>query len=125
MIGYVTLGTNDYDRALEFYDALLGEIGSARVLSNDYITLWGNKAGGAMIGVIKPHDKQDASVGNGVMPAILVQDASTVARLHAKARELGGLDEGTPGPRGDNASSFAYVRDLDGNKLAFYCNWLT
>ncbi len=30
MIGYVTLGTNDLDRARGFYDALLGELGASR-----------------------------------------------------------------------------------------------
>ena len=32
MIGYVTLGTNDLPRAKAFYDALLGEIGIARIM---------------------------------------------------------------------------------------------
>ena len=27
MLGYVTLGTNDFDRAAKFYDALLAEMG--------------------------------------------------------------------------------------------------
>jgi catechol 2,3-dioxygenase-like lactoylglutathione lyase family enzyme len=27
MIGYITLGTNDLDRAVAFYDALLAEMG--------------------------------------------------------------------------------------------------
>ena len=31
MIGYVTLGTNDLQRAAAFYDALLGEIGAKRI----------------------------------------------------------------------------------------------
>ncbi len=29
MIGYVTVGTNDFARACAFYDALLGEMGGA------------------------------------------------------------------------------------------------
>jgi catechol 2,3-dioxygenase-like lactoylglutathione lyase family enzyme len=28
MIGYVTLGTNDLERAAQFYDSLLSEIGA-------------------------------------------------------------------------------------------------
>jgi len=32
MIGYVTLGTNDVDRAAAFYDALLGTIGAKRFM---------------------------------------------------------------------------------------------
>ena len=30
MIGYVTLGTNSFNQAAEFYDALLAEIGAKR-----------------------------------------------------------------------------------------------
>lgn len=32
MIGYVTLGTDDLDRARTFYDALLGTIGAKRLM---------------------------------------------------------------------------------------------
>jgi len=35
MIGYVTLGTNDLDRAARFYDALLGEIGARRMMQGE------------------------------------------------------------------------------------------
>ena len=32
MIGYVTLGTNNLNRAAEFYDALLAELGATRFM---------------------------------------------------------------------------------------------
>ena len=32
MIGYVTLGTNDLNRAAGFYDALLAELGATRFM---------------------------------------------------------------------------------------------
>ena len=35
MLGYVTLGTNDLDRARAFYDALLGELGATRKMQFD------------------------------------------------------------------------------------------
>jgi predicted lactoylglutathione lyase len=43
-----------------------------------------------------------------------------VDRLYAKALELGASDEGAPGQRIENVFYGAYVRDPDGNKLAFY-----
>ena len=52
------------------------------------------------------------------MVAIMLNDTETVTRLHAKAIELGGQDEGEVGPRA--GMTFGYFRDLDGNKLAFY-----
>ena len=32
MIGYVTLGTNDLEKAAQFYDALLAEVGGKRFM---------------------------------------------------------------------------------------------
>ena len=43
-----------------------------------------------------------------------------VQLLHAKALELGGTDEGAPGPRGEHGFYGGYFRDLDGNKLNAY-----
>lgn len=40
--------------------------------------------------------------------------------VHAKALELGGTDEGAPGPRGEQFYA-GYFRDLDGNKLNAFC----
>ena len=54
------------------------------------------------------------------MIAVMVDDAETVAALHAKALELGAADDGEPGPRGGGGMVFCYIRDLDGNKVAFY-----
>jgi len=120
MIGYTTLGTNDLEKAAAFYDALFADLGLKKITPNDRLVMWSSKAGAAMLGVIKPFDGKPASVGNGTMVALLVDDAETVAKLHAKALELGGGDEGAVGPRGGGGMTFGYVRDLDGNKLAFY-----
>lgn len=120
MIGYTTLGTNQFEKAGQFYDELLGELGAKRLMADDHIVVWANNDGHGMVAIIKPADGQPATVGNGVMVALAVQDLDTIKRLHAKALELGGTDEGEPGPRGE-VMSFGYARDLDGNKLAFYC----
>ncbi|PHQ69645.1 MAG: glyoxalase [Sneathiella sp.] len=121
MIGYATLGTNDLERASGFYDALLAEIGATRIMADDHITVWGTKPGNGMLAVIKPYNGEKATVGNGSMAAILVDNPETVSKLHAKALSLGGADEGAPGPRGSGQMDFGYCRDLEGHKLAFYC----
>jgi hypothetical protein len=41
--------------------------------------------------------------------------------VHRKALELGATDEGPAGSRGIPGFSAGYFRDLDGNKLNFYC----
>lgn len=126
MIGYVTLGTDDLDRARAFYDALLGTIGATRLMqfSDDDggFTMWGISMAKPAIVVTKPYDKRPANCGNGNMIAIVMDDRAKVDAFHAKALELGGSDEGAPGYRGDPKFGyyFAYCRDPDGHKLAAF-----
>jgi len=116
MIGYVTLGTNDLNRAGKFYDALLAELGAKRFMETPRSISWsGGPTGG--LGVCLPFDGKPASVGNGVMVALAAGSQAKVDALYRKAMELGGTDEGPPGPRGSGGYYAAYFRDLDGNKL--------
>jgi len=120
MIGYVTLGTNDIQRAAKFYDALLGSIGAVRMMESDSFIAWSAPGGGPAVSVIKPFDKKPATVGNGVMVALAMDSKAKVDALYKKAIQLGAKDEGAPGPRGDNFYA-GYFRDPDGNKLnAFF-----
>lgn len=119
MIGYVTLGTNKMDEAAAFYDALLGELGAKRMMEADTFIAWATSPGAPAISIIRPADGNAATVGNGVMVAIAVDSTQKVDALHAKALELGGTDEGAPGPRMENFYA-GYFRDLDGNKLNFF-----
>ena len=120
MIGYVTLGTNDMARAASFYDALLAELGGKRAMEMETFIAWGAAPGGPMLAVIKPFDKKPATVGNGLMVALAASSKEQVQAIHRKALELGGQDEGAPGPRGDGFYA-GYFRDLDGHKLnAFF-----
>ena len=120
MIGYVMLGTNDLPRAKAFYDALLGEIGAKQLMDFGRSVAYGVSMDKPALGVGLPFDGKPATVGNGVMVAIAVDSKEKVDRLHRKALELGGKDEGAPGPRFENFYA-GYFRDLDGNKLnAFF-----
>jgi catechol 2,3-dioxygenase-like lactoylglutathione lyase family enzyme len=120
MIGYVTLGTNDLPRAAKFYDALFAEIGAGRFMDTERFIAWGTGANSPGVCVIIPNDGKPATVGNGVMVAIAMDSREKVDRLYKKAIELGGTDEGPAGPRGDHFYA-GYFRDLDGNKLNFFC----
>jgi catechol 2,3-dioxygenase-like lactoylglutathione lyase family enzyme len=124
LIGYTLVGTNDMQRTLAFYDALFGAVGVGRMLELPQLAGWGVSWNKPIFGVALPADGQPASPGNGAMVALGQRTRAKVRTLHAKALELGGTDEGTPGVRGQegfNAFYAAYVRDLDGNKLCFYC----
>lgn len=117
MIGYVTLGTNDLQRAAPFYDAIAAEMGVARMMDFETFIAWGAPGGAAGIGLAKPFDGNVATVGNGVMVALEAKDSAQVDRLYRIAMDNGGTCEGPPGPRGDGGFYAAYFRDLDGNKL--------
>ncbi|MBN1239031.1 MAG: VOC family protein [Gammaproteobacteria bacterium] len=120
MIGYVTIGTNDLERAAKFYDALLGELGAKRFMEMDRLIAWSSGDGSPGIGVCKPYDGKQACVGNGSMVALAVGSPEKVQQLYEKALELGGTDEGAPGLRFGTFYA-AYFRDPDGNKLNAFC----
>ena len=120
MIGYVTLGTNDFPKATAFYDALFAELGAKRIMETDHFVGWGTAMDQPLLMVFIPENGKDASVGNGVMVALQADSSESIDRWYAKAIELGATSEGEPGPRGDNFYA-AYFRDLDGNKLNFFC----
>lgn len=120
MIGYVTLGTNDLQRGAKFYDALLSEIGATRFMEADTFIAWAVEPGQPSVAISKPFNGDVATVGNGVMVALAVETPAQVNALYAKAIELGATDEGAAGPREEGFYA-GYFRDLDGNKLNFFC----
>ena len=120
MIGYVVLGTNDLGRAASFYDELLAEMGVSRMMEfGERGYAWGTAMDKPMLCIMTPYDGQPATVGNGVMAGIAADSREQVDRIHKRALELGGADEGPPGLRAEGGEGFyaAYFRDLDGNKL--------
>lgn len=120
MIGYVTLGTNDLGKAAAFYDELFNVIDGKRFMEEDQFVAWVVDPEKPGIAATRPFDGKPATVGNGTMVAIAVDTPDKVDALHAKALELGGSDEGAPGPRGGPFYA-GYFRDLDGNKLNAFC----
>lgn len=120
MINYVMVGTNRFDEAVTFYDALMTDMGATRVYATARNVGWGWGIGTSMFIVTKPFDERKATIGNGSMVAFDVATAELVDALHAKALALGGTSEGEPGPRGEHLY-VGYCRDLDGNKFNFIC----
>ncbi|MEM9841478.1 MAG: VOC family protein [Pseudomonadota bacterium] len=116
MLAYVTLGTNDTEKALAFYDAVLAEMGAKRFFDNGRLYFYGTAPGQAMLAIGGPYDEASASCGNGVMPALGVADTETVDRVYAKALALGAPSEGEPGQRLPTFYG-AYFRDPDGHKI--------
>ena len=120
MIGYVTLGTNDFEASVAFYDALFASVGIERLWRHGHMAAWGISRSEPALSIATPFDGGPATAGNGTMVALRVFDRAAVDTLHAKSLELGGTNEGAPGPRGDHGFYGGYFRDLDGNKLNAY-----
>ena len=121
MIAYQMVGTNNLEKAIAFYDALLAELGASRFMEEeDVFVAWSTSPGAPGFCVTIPYDGQKARAGNGVMTAFAAKSPAHVDALHALALELGASDEGKPGPRGEQFYA-AYARDLDGNKFNFFC----
>lgn len=116
-LGYITLGTNDLEKAAAFYDELLGSIGHKRLFEDDNgFIAWGTSMEGPVFAITPPFDGNPATVGNGVMAAFNLDSKEAVDAFYAKGLELGGSDEGAPGQRIEGFYA-GYFRDLDGNKL--------
>jgi catechol 2,3-dioxygenase-like lactoylglutathione lyase family enzyme len=121
MIGYVTLGTNDLDRAVAFYDELLAVLGARRFMEDPgHFVAWAVAPDKPAISVTRPFDGKPATVGNGVMVALAVTSKDMVHKVYDKAIALGAQDEGPAGPRFEGFYA-GYFRDLDGNKLNVFC----
>jgi predicted lactoylglutathione lyase len=119
MIGYVTLGVNDLDRAAAFYDAIAKVLGHGRLATSDRMVMWGTPGAGAMFCAIKPYDEGRATAGNGAMVGFTADTEEQVHKIYDNALANGGSDEGPPGARSETFYG-AYFRDPEGNKLVVY-----
>jgi predicted lactoylglutathione lyase len=120
MIGYVTIGVNDMEKAKQFYTELLKDLGAKILMDMGSIAFIGANMKSPMLAVCEPFNKSDPQPGNGNMIAIDGGSKENVKELYNKAISLGATCEGAPGQRIKDMFYGAYFRDLDGNKLAFF-----
>lgn len=135
MFAYVCLGTGDLPAARVFYDAVLAPLGlhPCGEPGDEHWAGWAASEAPATGGPVptlwlcRPYDGGSASVGNGTMVALQAPSWAAVDAFHDAALRHGGRSEGAPGLRPQYAADFyaAYVRDLDGNKLAAVCRGFT
>ncbi|WP_304171927.1 VOC family protein [Phenylobacterium aquaticum] len=122
MIGYVTIGALDVEAALPFYDAVFGAMDRERSFFQGGWAGYGPKGGDADTYICPPFDGEPARAGNGIMIGFLAPSKDAVDAAHAAALASGGQDEGAPGPRPADSTSFygAYFRDPTGNKFCVF-----
>jgi catechol 2,3-dioxygenase-like lactoylglutathione lyase family enzyme len=121
-LGFTTVGTNDIDRAFEFYDRVFATISVYPCYTIGKLRYYGMawENGGPIFGVTKPINREMATVGNGNMTAFIVETDELVDHMYAAAINYGGHCAGAPAVLNQDDSQRvygAYFRDIDGNKF--------
>ena len=111
LANYITIGTNNLERAKNFYDELFCDLHVKSFKPNERSIFWTIPGDDTMFAVFVPYDGEEASAGNGNMTGFTMKTEEDVNNLYEKAISLGAIDEGAPGQR---ATGFygGYVRDL-------------
>lgn len=123
MFSHVMVGTNDIEKAQEFYTKVLGALGAGDPMPNESAT--GHKRlfwmhNGGVFGVSEPIDSEPATCANGATIGFACDSLEQVKAFHDAGVAAGGVSiEDPPGLRESTMGNLhlAYVRDLDGNKL--------
>ena len=117
ILSHVSLGTDDFDRAVAFYDKVLPTLGCQRIMEHPGAVAYGKEY--PEFWVQKPLDGRPAEAGNGTHVGFMAASKEAVREFHAAALAAGGTDDGAPGPRAEYGEPYygCFVRDLDGHKI--------
>lgn len=117
ILSHVSIGTNDFKRAIAFYDAVLATLGCRQIMEHPGAIAYGKQY--PEFWIHAPFDGNKASVGNGSHFGFVATSKDMVHAFHAAALAMGGKDEGAPGPRADYGAPYygCFIRDLDGHKI--------
>ena len=117
IVSHVSIGTNNFDRAVAFYDRVFAALGCKQIVKYPGAVAYGRQF--PEFWVQKPIDGKPATVGNGSHIGFIANSKDAVHAFHKAALEAGGTDDGAPGPRPDYGEAYygCFVRDLDGNKI--------
>jgi len=120
MIGFVMIGTNDLNKSIKFYDALLEMIDLKRIVTKKKYAGYSSKEKTEDIEfyITNPINKEKATYGNGTQISFVVNSKETVDKFYNLGIKLGGKDEGAPGIR--SGDYYCYIRDLDKNKICAF-----
>ena len=118
VVSHVSIGTNDFDRAVAFYDRVLAVFGCRQIVSHPGVAVGYGKQF-PEFWVQLAFDGGEASVGNGTHVAFLAPSKEGVHEFHRIALEAGATDDGGPGDRPLYGAPYygAFVRDPDGHKI--------
>jgi catechol 2,3-dioxygenase-like lactoylglutathione lyase family enzyme len=123
LLGHLSFGVVDLQRATAFYDAALMALGYARVFTGPRSVGYG-LAGTDKDKLLLIHQPRDSGPpGAGFHLAFVAESREAVDRFHAAALENGGADNGAPGLRPHYGPTYyaAFVIDPDGHRLEAVC----
>ena len=117
ILSHVSIGTNQFDKAVAFYDKVMPTLGCKRVLKHPGAVAWGREY--PEFWVQTPIDGQPANVSNGTHFGFVAPDKQAVHAFYEAALEAGASPDGPPGPRPHYGEPYygCFVRDLDGHKI--------
>ena len=117
ILSHISIGTNDFDRAIAFYDQVLSTLGYKRLMEHPGAIAYGKQH--PEFWVVIPFDRQSATVGNGTHISFIAPTKEAVQAFYEAALAAGGIDEGAPGGRSEYGEPYygCFVRDLDGHKV--------
>tara|TARA_Y100000389_G_scaffold17277_1_gene15107 strand:+ start:617 stop:994 length:378 start_codon:yes stop_codon:yes gene_type:complete len=120
MISFVMVGTNNLDKAINFYDSLLDIIELKRAVTNEKYAGYSpnDKPDEVEFYITNPVNKEKATFGNGTQISFVVNSKELVNKFYNTGIQLGGKNEGAPGIR--SGDYYCYFRDLDGNKICAF-----
>jgi catechol 2,3-dioxygenase-like lactoylglutathione lyase family enzyme len=116
-ISHVSLGTNNFERAAQFYDTVLTPLGIKRIMEHPGAIAYGRVFPEFCINTAL--DGAPATVGNGTHLGFMARTKEEVDAFYAVALAQGATNEGAPGPRTEYGEAYygGSVRDLDGHKI--------
>lgn len=117
LISHISVGTNDFDRAVTFYDTVLEALGCRRIMEHPGAIAWGRAY--PEFWVQTPYNGQPATVGNGTHFGFIATSREEVHAFYEAALQAGGKGDGEPGPRSEYGEPYygCFIRDLDGHKI--------
>ena len=117
IISHVSLGTNDFEKAAAFYDAVLSILGCKRVEEFPDAVAYGKMY--PEFWIQTPINGEPAAVGNGTHIGFVAESKELVDQFHEAALAAGATDVGAPGPRPDYGEPYygCFVIDPDGHKI--------
>jgi len=118
IMSHVSLGTNNFEKAILFYDKVLATIGARRIMEHEgeaiaygkeYPEFW----------VQTPENNKPAQVANGTHYGFVAASKEEVHTFWDAALEMGATPNGEPGPRPHYGEPYygCFLLDLDGHKI--------